>query len=101
MGTIKEEAIAYEPKHTNNIADLPEVSIDLLMVDDEFETEVEGKIKTVKQKVIELSGEKYRVPDSVLKQLKVHLKERPDLQRFKVNSSGVGLKTSYTVIPLS
>jgi hypothetical protein len=50
--------------------------------------------------IADLDGEKYRVPNSVLKQLKVLLEDNPDLKKFKVKKSGVGLNTDYTVIPI-
>ena len=100
MGTIKSEAQAYKPKATKNIADLPAVTTDLQIEDDSFEVEKDGKTKVVKTKVIVIDGEKYRCPDSVLRDLKSILEEKPDLKTFKVKRSGSGLDTSYTVIPL-
>ncbi|KKK73592.1 hypothetical protein LCGC14_2892300, partial [marine sediment metagenome] len=47
-----------------------------------------------------VAGEEYRVPNSVLKQLKKHLEANPKLEKFKVAKEGEGLKTEYTVIPL-
>jgi len=101
MATLGEEAQAYEPSTTKNITELPEVSIDIQLEDDSFETtDEDGKEKTVRQKVITLNGEKYRVPVSVLKQLKAQKEANPKLQKFKVSKSGEGMKTTYTVIPL-
>lgn len=101
MATLKEEAEAYEPKRTHNIADLDEVSVDIDIEDDEFEaTDDQGNPKTIKQKVAIIEGEKYRVPNSVLNQLKVYLEDNPDMKKFKVKRSGQGLNTDYTVIPI-
>lgn len=101
MAKLKDEALAYESKLTKNIAELEEVSVDIDVEDDEFETEDEkGNPKTVKQKVTMIDGEKYRVPNSVLKQLKTHLEDNPNLKKFKVKKSGSGLNTDYTVIPI-
>jgi len=100
MATLKEEAQAYESKQTKNIADLEVVSVDLQTEDDEFEVTEDGKTKTVKQKVTIVDGERYRVPASVLKQLKVLLEDSPTLKKFKVKKTGAGLSTDYTVIPL-
>ena len=101
MAKLKEEAMTYESKQTKNIADLEVVSVDLDVEDDEFEIEDEkGNLKTIKQKVIIVDGEKYRVPNSVLKQLKVLLEDNPKITKFKVKRSGQGLNTDYTVIPL-
>lgn len=99
MGTIKEEAQGYEPKQTKNIADLPEVSVNLIIEDDvRTGTDKDGKV--FEYKVTLINDEEYRVPDSVLKALKVHLEQKPDLEKFKVVKSGEGLNTTYTVVPL-
>jgi hypothetical protein len=87
---------------TKNIADLPEVSIDMEVLDDQFETKdkVTGQNKVVKQKVISVNGVNYRVPTSVLQQLKVVLEDNPNLKKFKVRKSGTEMDTRYQVIPL-
>ena len=113
MAKLNEVAKAYELKQTKNIADLEKVPVDIDVVDDEFEapekdangnpkTDEQGNpvTKTVQQKVFEQGGEKYRIPNSVLKQLKVLLEDNPNLKYFKVKRSGQGLNTDYTVIPL-
>ena len=102
MAKLSEEAKAYTPKQTYNIADLESVSVDMDVQDDEFQTQDEnGNEKTVKQKVIEVDGHKYRVPKTVLNQLKVLLEDNQNLKRFKVKKSGQGMNTDYTVIPLT
>jgi len=101
MAKLKESAMAYESKQTKNIADLDSVSIDVDLEDDEFEAEDEqGNAKTVKQKVAVIEGERYRVPKSVLKQLKVLLEDNPKITQVRVKKSGQGLNTDYTVIPI-
>lgn len=104
MSKIKEYAQDYESKATTkNIADLPEVSTDLELEDDEFEfTDKKTNVsKTVKQKVVNVNGESYRVPVSVIQQLKVILEDNPNLKRFKVKKSGSTKDdTRYQVIPL-
>ena len=87
---------------TKNISELSQVSTDLVLEDDEFTfTEQDGKEKTVKQKVIDVDGEKYRVPLSVIGSLKVILEDNPNLKIFKVKKTGEGKDgTKYTVIPL-
>jgi len=102
MTTLIEFAKAYEPTRTRNISDLPEVPTDLQLVDDEFETEDRetGVTKTVRQKVILLNNEKYRVPISVITDLKAILEKNPELKKFSVSKKGTGLQTNYTVIPL-
>ncbi len=105
MGTLKEEAAAYVPQQkTKNISELPEVSVNFTLEDDSFEVdEIKNGVtvkKTVNIKVIDVNGEKYRVPASVIEQLKIHLESNPTLEKFKVNASGTGMSTKYTVIPL-
>lgn len=102
MSNIGEFAKTYESETTKNIADLSEVPTDLELEDDEFDTldKATGKEKTVKQKVITLNNEKYRVPNSVFQQLKVILEDNPGLKKFKVKKSGQGMETRYQVIPL-
>jgi len=93
MATLKEEAKEFEPKQTKNIADLKTVSVDLVLED---ETEVEFPYK-----FITIDNERYRVPSSVIANLKAILEENQDLKTFKVKKTGEGLKTEYTVIPLA
>lgn len=85
---------------TKNITDLPEVLVDMELQDDSFEFEKDGETKTVNQKVIMVGEEKFRVPTSVINQLKVHLEDNPTMKKFKVRSNGSGMDTRYTVIPL-
>ena len=102
MATLNDFAKTYEPARTHNISDLKEVLTSSELKDDEFQTEdrVTGETKTVKQKVIVVNGEKYRVPISVVADLKAILEKNPSLQKFSVSKKGTGLQTKYTVIPL-
>lgn len=101
MAKLKDEAKAYEPKQTHNIAELDKVSVEIEVEDDEFEVEKDGKTEVIKQKVAIVDGEKYRVPNSVLNQLKVLLEDNLNLKYFKVKKTGQGLNTDYTAIPLT
>jgi len=97
--TLKQEAQEYEvPTKTRNISELSQVKVDSVVEDDNF-TNKEGE--EVKQKVIVVEGEKYRVPISVLNNLKVILEDNPHLKTFKVRKTGEGMDTRYTVIPLT
>lgn len=104
MPKINQYAKDYVPTATTkNIADLQEVSTDVEILDDEFELtdKVTHQLKTVKQKVININGESFRVPVSVIQQLKVILEDNPNLKRFKVKRSGSTKDdTRYQVIPL-
>jgi len=97
MGNIKEEAQQYEPPKTKNISDLDRVPVSLELEEREG-TKKDGKV--FRYNVVVLNGEDYRVPNSILKSLKAIIKEKPDLEEFKVAREGEGLKTEYTVIPL-
>lgn len=99
---IGELAKEYESKATKNITELAEISTDLEVFDDQFETtdKVTKQLKVVKQKVICVSGINYRVPSSVLQQLKIVLEDNPNLKKFKVKKSGTMMETRYQVIPL-
>ena len=99
---IGELAKDYKSTATKNIADLPEVSIDLEILDDQFETtdKITQQQKVIKQKVISIEGTNYRVPASVLQQLKIVLEDNPNLKKFKVKRSGTMMETRYQVIPL-
>ncbi len=96
MAKLSEEAKAYVPPTTKNISELEAVSIDVEM---HQKTAGEGE-NSFTYKYIEVDGEEYRIGASVLKQLKAHLEEKPDIKRFKVSKTGEGMKTTYTVIPL-
>lgn len=97
MATIKEEAQAFVPKQTRNIAELKKTSVDL-----EIKTKIckEGTSDEFVINITTIDGEDYRIPDTVLGQLKEHLVENDDMEYFKVKKTGEGLKTSYTVIPI-
>ena len=95
--TLKEEAQAYEPPQTKNIADLEIVPVDAEVIEREY-TDKDKNPFTVS--VIVVNGEDYRVPVSVLKSLKAILEVKPEIKAFKVQKTGEGLKTEYTVIPL-
>jgi hypothetical protein len=97
MATLRDGAKAYEPLKTKNIADLEAVSLDSV-----FE-ERTGKDKDGKEysfSVALVTGQEYRVPDSVLKDIKAIMEAKPTLKTIKVIKKGQGMNTQYTVIPL-
>ena len=102
MATIGEAANDYKPSEkTMNIADLDRVSVDLQIIEDTFGFEKNGESKTVTQDVIVIDEVKYRVPKTVLQQIKVILEDSPALKFFKVKKSGEGKEnTKYQVIPI-
>ena len=100
MASIKDSALNYSSTTTMNIADLDKVSTDLEIVPDSFEVEENGVTKTVNQEVIIIDEQKYRIPKSVLQQLKVLLEDSPELKHFKVKKTGSNMDTRYTCIPM-
>lgn len=104
MAKLNEYAKDYEsPQTTKNIAELSEVSVDMELEDDDYEfmDKVTNQPKVIKQKVINVNGEKYRVPVSVIQQLKIILEDNPTLKKFKVKRSGLTKDdTRYQVIPI-
>jgi len=87
MGSIKENAQAYEAPQTKNVADLEAVSVEMNLLERKFKEETDDEFKI---NVIVIDGEDYRVPDVVLKQLKAILEEKPNLKTFKVKKEGTG-----------
>lgn len=94
MASIKEEALAYEPKQTLNIADLDRVDLSFPL-EDRTGTDKEGK--DFNYKVMIANGMEYRVPNSVLEEIKKMLDLKPDLKAVRVEKSGSGLATKYVV----
>jgi len=97
MANLKDTATAYEAPQTLNIADLEIVSVD---VDVKTETGINKDNEEFTYSYIEVDGKKYRVPNSVLAELKTILEDNPKLTKFRVKKAGSGLQTRYTVIPL-
>ena len=96
MATLAEQARAYVPPQTRNIADL-----DLVNTDVEVKHKIvsEGTADEFSYNYVVVEEIEYRVPNSVLKQLKAQMEANPELITFSVNKEGSGLNTEYTVIP--
>jgi len=97
MAKLNEEAMNYIAPTTKNIADLEIVQTDLELQD---RTGKDSADEEFKYKVIVIDSEEYRVPNSVLGNLKAILEQKPNLKTFKVTKQGTGMNTKYTVIPL-
>ena len=96
MATIKEEAQAYTPPQTKNIAEL-----EFFSVSEEMHTG-QGKDKdneVFTYKYIQRDGIEYRVPGSVIGAIKSILERQPGITTFQVLKSGEGMNTRYQVIP--
>ena len=94
MGNLRDEAQAYTPKQTLNIADLDRVDL-TWNLEDRSGTDSEGK--EFDYKVMVVNSIEYRVPNSVLEEVKKILKLKPDTKFVKVSKSGSGLSTRYSV----
>lgn len=92
MTSIKEMAQNYSSSQILNVADLEVVDI---AVDIFEEAECEFPYS-----YIAIDGKKYRVPKSVLLDLKTLLEDNPELKKFRVKKTGEGMNTNYTVIPI-
>lgn len=83
---------------TKNIADL-EV-FDVGMPVHKFDGEDKEGKKFSYLYIEDKNGAKYRVPWSVIDQIKVYREEAPDQVLFKVKRKGTGLDTRYTLFPV-
>ncbi len=95
--TLREESQGYEPQTTKNIAELEAVSLDMVTEDKKGKTK-EGK--EFDYKVIVVNNIEYRVPASVLGDIKAIMSAKPTLKTVRVIRKGTGMNTEYTVIPL-
>lgn len=96
MATLKEEAQAYMPKQTKNIAELDKVAVSMELFTAKAKTK-EGE--EFEYKYIKVNDEEYRVPESVLKGIKAILNKMPKCEYISVIKSGSGMGTEYQVIP--
>lgn len=96
MTTLKEEALAYQPKETLNIADLDKFSVNIELFDGEG-TDKEGQ--TFVYKYAEINGKQYRVAGSIIGGIKALLGKMPNLEYVSVIKQGSGMNTKYQVVP--
>ena len=98
MATIIESAKTYESKQTLNIADLSEVDVNLNLEDRSGKKINEkGEEETFSYQVAIIDGKEYRVPATVLEKLQEALKIKADIKKIKVNKSGSGFNTKYSI----
>lgn len=98
MTNVKEMAQAYQPPQTKNISELNKFPIDAEITSETLTRKEDGKEFTINQ--IEVKGEKYRVPNSVLEGIKSLLTKLPNLKYVSVLKSGTGMGSKYQVIPM-
>ena len=94
MTSLKESAQAYTPKRTLNIADLDKVDISFPM-EDRTSEDKEGK--KFSYKVMVVNDQEFRVPNTVLEEIKKIVSLKPDVKFVKVLKQGAGLNTRYSV----
>jgi len=94
MSSLKETAQAYVPKQTLNITDLDRVDLSF-PIEDREGTNSEGE--KFKYRVMVANDQEYRVPTTVIEEIKKMLDLKPDLQFVKVTKTGSGLSTRYSV----
>ena len=95
MTNLYDEAKAYEPVQTLNIADLDEVSIKEVDILEDEGTDQKGK--TFKYKFFVFNKKSYRVPNNVFEQIQMLIHYKPSVTKIKVKKSGSGLATRYKV----
>jgi len=88
----------FTPKEMiGDITELENIGVDVEIGEREY-TKKDGDVFIVD--FITVDGKEYRIPKSVIAQLKIHLVENPEIKNFKVIKKGKGLNTEYTVIPI-
>lgn len=98
MATIKESAqnAEFNELEFGNVSTLKELNIDTPIETRQFQR-TDGS--TFEITGFEMDKVFYRVPKSVLLDIKALLAEIPDLQFVKVTKSGSGMQTRYIVRP--
>ena len=94
MASLKETAKEYVPKQTLNIADLDRVDTSF-PIEERTGTDAEGK--EFAYKVMVANNMEYRVPNTVLEEIKKILELKPEVNFVKVSKTGSGLNTRYSV----
>lgn len=94
---LKGEAENYVPPETKVVSDLDKVSV-LSEIETFKGMDKDGN--SFSYKYLEEDGERYRVPTSVIQQIKVLLEDNPKLLTVKVKKTGKGMSTVYQVIPV-
>lgn len=94
---LKQTSQEYIPPQSTNISELEKLPLNCTLEDAEA-TAKDGKV--FKYKYTQIDGVKYRVPGTVIGQIKQILKEYPNINHVTVNKSGTGMDTKYMVIPI-
>ena len=98
MATLREEAQAYIPPQTLNIADLDKIPIDIEVKDGKGKDK-EGAEFTYKY--AEINKQEYRIAGSIIGGIKAILTKMPSVGFVSVIRSGSGMNTRYIVVPFT
>jgi len=98
MATLREEAMAYKPQQTLNIADLERIPVDIELKDGSGRSS-DGE--EFKYKYAIVNGQQYRVAGSIIGGIKALLQKMPELKFVAVIKQGQGMNTRYQVVPMS
>ena len=96
MASLREEAMAYLPPQTLNIADLEKIPIDIELKDGKGK---DSDGEEFRYKYAEIDGRQYRVAGSIIGGIKALLEKMPQLTFVTVLKQGHGMNTRYQVIP--
>ena len=94
---IKQAALGYVPDTMLHCADLPKISVNLVL-DTVTKTNQKGEDYVVNY--FESEGKKYAVPNKVLELIQAILQLKADVQYVNVTRTGTGLATKYKVFPV-
>ena len=97
MITIRQKAEQYKQKQTLTVADLANFGVDAEIHEGEG---LDEKGEAYKYNYIEIAGQKYRIPDSVIEQIQTILNLKPTISIVSASKSGSGLGTRYKVSAL-
>lgn len=101
MATLKDEALAYEPKQTKNIADLDKFDISEAV---EIRKGTNDRDEEYQYYVLVRDKEDYRIPNSVMDTIKnlikANAKHDKKIKYLSVEKTGDGMKSRYSVITL-
>ena len=92
--SLKETAKEYEPKRTLNIADLDKVDLSF-PIESRSGTNKDGE--EFSYHVLVVNQQEYRVPNTVIEEIKKILRLKPETKFVNVTKKGSGLNTSYSV----
>ena len=97
MASVKEASKDAKTNETLNVADLDRFDINLELHDRVY-NKSDGEEFTIQ--VVEVDGQDYRVPKSVLVQINNLRTNGKEFDFVNVIKSGTGMNTTYQVLPL-